>query len=197
MKPQLLIATGNAHKAEELAALLPDLSIRTLADHPDLVPAVEDGETFADNARKKAEHACAVLGVPVLADDSGLCVDALGGAPGVRSARYAEGTDLKRYQKLLNAMRDVPAGSRSAHFACAMAFAVPGEETVIEEARCDGMIDLEPRGELGFGYDPVFVVESGPRTMAQLSMDEKNSISHRARAIAAILPSIMKYYARR
>lgn len=197
MKPELLIATTNAHKAQELAVLLPGLSIRTMADYPELEPAVEDGETFADNARKKAEHACARAGVPVLADDSGICVDALDGAPGVYSARYAEGTDLTRYQKLLNAMAEVPPGKRGAHFACAMAFAVPGYETVIAEGRVDGAIDTAPKGELGFGYDPIFIVESGSRTMAELSMEEKNAISHRARAVAAILPAIEKYFASR
>lgn len=186
----LLIATANAHKAEELRALLPGLSIKTLLDFPQVPAVVEDGVTFEENARKKAEEISQRFGLPVLADDSGLCVDALGGAPGVYSARYAEGTDMKRYEKLLLALKDVPAGSRTARFVCVIALAIPGSSTILVRGECEGAIDFAPKGELGFGYDPVFIVGEGPRTMAELSMEEKNRISHRARALELIRPSL-------
>src|SRR5262245_35082479 len=130
---RLMIATNNRHKAIELRALLPHLEIETLNEHPEIEPAEEDGETFADNARKKAEHVSRLLNVAAIADDSGLCVDALGGGPGVRSARYAKGSDQDRIDKLLGALGGVPDRERRAHFACAIAFAIPGRETTIFE----------------------------------------------------------------
>lgn len=186
----LVIATSNPGKVVELRALLPDLSIRTLADYPSVPAVVEDRDTFEGNAKKKAEEVCAQLREPVLADDSGLCVDALNGAPGVYSARYAAGTDLKRYEKLLRELSAVPAASRGARFVCVMALARPGAATIVVEGVCEGTITMAPRGESGFGYDPVFLVEGGPKTMAELSMDEKNVLSHRARALAKMRPHL-------
>lgn len=201
-RPILILATANRGKAEEVRAMLPSLVIETLADHPDIVMPPEDEDTFAGNARIKAEHVAKVTGRPALADDSGLLVDALGGAPGVRSARYAPGSDLDRIEKLLDALLGVAASDRTARFVSAMAFAVTGEETVIVEGRCQGRIAAAPRGDGGFGYDPVFVVDaheradgagSGEKTMAELTLEEKNRVSHRARALAAIRPLLERH----
>lgn len=182
----LVIATGNAGKAAELRAALPDVTVQTLKDHPQLELPPEDAPTFEGNARVKAEFVSAALGLPALADDSGLVVEALGGAPGVYSARYAPGTDADRWRKLLSELDGV--ADRRAHFHCAMAFSRPGAETVLVEGQVHGEIGLAPAGEGGFGYDPVFRVEGGARSMAELNAAEKNAISHRGRALAAILP---------
>lgn len=192
--PVLIVATTNLKKAEELKALLPELRIETLRDRPDVEVPEETGSTFAENARIKAEAISRRLGVAALADDSGLCVDALDGGPGVRSARYAEGSDSDRVRKLLAALEGVPVERRGAHFACAIAFAVPGREPILVEGRVDGRIIETPRGGSGFGYDPIFLVDGGPRTMAELSMAEKNLVSHRARALAAIRPVLARYF---
>lgn len=197
MRPVLILATGNPGKAREVQALLPDVEVETLADHPEVVMPPEDGETFAENAQAKAEHVARVLGVPALADDSGLVVDALGGAPGVRSARYAEGSDRDRCAALLAALADVPDGARAARFACAMAFARPGAPTELTEGTCEGEIGRALVGEGGFGYDPLFIVEgAGGRTMAEHAAAEKNAISHRGRALAAMRPHLDRHFGR-
>lgn len=187
MKPRLLLASTNKKKASEVRAILGELAeLETLADHPGVGDIEEDGETFEANARKKAEVTAARTGRLVLADDSGLAVDALAGAPGVRSARYAEGTDRDRWEKLLAALAGVPKGGRTARFVCVLALAEPGRETVIATGVCEGVIAEGPRGEGGFGYDPIFLVGTTDRSMAELSMEEKNVVSHRGRALAAI-----------
>lgn len=192
-KPRLIVATSNRGKVKELDALLRDRAIvETLLDHPEVGEIVEDRDSFEGNAGKKAEEVSRIVGRPALADDSGLCVDALGGAPGVYSARYAPGSDRDRYQKLLAEIASVPAGSRSARFVCAMALAVPGRETVFVRGVCEGEILFAPRGEGGFGYDPVFLVAGRSETMAELPMEEKNRISHRARALQAMLPRLLE-----
>lgn len=193
-KPVLVLATGNPGKAVEVQALLPNVHVETLADHPEVVMPPEDAETFAGNARIKAEHVCRALGVAALADDSGLEVDALGGAPGVRSARYAEGTDRDRYEKLLSALEGVPDALRGARFRCAMAFARPGDLTAETEGTCLGRIARAPAGEGGFGYDPVFLVAGGARTMAELSREQKNAVSHRANALSAMRPLLEAHF---
>jgi len=136
-----------------------------------------------------------LLGVPALADDSGLEVDALGGAPGVRSARYAEGSDRDRWEKLLAALEDVPQERRQARFVCAMALAAPGRETVVVRGTCEGEILRAPSGEGGFGYDPVFLPRGQSRTMAELHRDEKGAISHRGRALRAIEAQLAALFA--
>jgi XTP/dITP diphosphohydrolase len=187
---KLVVATHNAGKAIEIrGALEGQVEVETLQAHPEIEMPPEDAETFEGNARLKAEHASSILSVPVLADDSGLVVDALGGVPGVRSARYAPGTDEDRYRKLLAAMEGVADERRTARFICAMVLARPGADPIVREGTCEGTIGREPRGSGGFGYDPVFVFPDG-RTMAELTLDEKNRVSHRGRAIAAILPDI-------
>ena len=194
MKPVLLVATANPGKAKEIRGLLRDVAdVQTLADHPDIVMPEETGQTFGDNARDKAEYVHGKLGVPVLADDSGLSVDALDGAPGVRSARYASGSDAARYEHLLGVLAEVPDDRRTARFECSMAFAAPGLPTRIEHGTVEGRIGRGPNGSGGFGYDPVFVLPEG-RTMAQLPAEEKGTISHRGRALRSILPYVIDYF---
>ncbi|RMF84341.1 MAG: XTP/dITP diphosphatase [Planctomycetota bacterium] len=191
---RILLATRNAGKLREIRRMTRDASWTWvgLADFPDVPEAVEDGETFAENARRKALHYAAATGLPTLADDSGLEVDALGGAPGVRSARYAgePRDDARNNARLVAELRDVPEGERTARFCCAMALAV-GDKVVCEaDGVVEGRIIDEPRGTNGFGYDPHFLVPDLGRTTAELPPDEKNALSHRGRALRAILPQI-------
>jgi XTP/dITP diphosphohydrolase len=152
----------------------------------------ETGETFAENATVKAVEAARQAGILAIADDSGLEVDALGGAPGVRSARYAgePPSDERNRQKLLAALANIPTEDRGARFRCVVALASPAGDVRIAEGVCDGAIARAARGTNGFGYDPIFLLASG-RTMAELSSEEKNQISHRAQAYQNILPSLL------
>jgi XTP/dITP diphosphohydrolase len=152
-----------------------------------ITPAAEDGATFAKNAWKKATHAAHVSGLPALADDSGLCVDALDGRPGVLSARYAEGSDADRVEKLLEELENVADDRRGAGFRCALCLALPDGREFEVEGECRGRISRVPRGKGGFGYDPIFLVEGG-RSMAELSRKEKSSRSHRGLAFAKLKP---------
>lgn len=181
--PILVLATGNPGKAKEVQALLQGVQVKTLADFPAIEMPPEDKPDFAGNAQVKAEYVAGVLHCAVLADDSGLVVDALGGAPGVHSARYAPGTDADRYRKLLAVLESVPDAERTARFCCAMAFAVPGQSTQVVQGACEGTIGRSESGQGGFGYDPIFVVGPAGRTMAELSSAEKNVISHRGAAL--------------
>jgi len=179
---RLVLASRNAHKVRELGALLAPHEIVPLPDEVELPP--ETGHTFEENARVKAETAARATGAPAVADDSGIEAAALGGRPGVRSARFAgeHATDEENLEKLL---RDVPQdGDRRVAYVCALALAAPGAATHVVEARCEGTLAAEPRGSGGFGYDPAFVpVDYGDgRTMAELSPEEKDAISHRGRA---------------
>jgi len=186
----LLFATRNAGKVWELRELVGGaLEVESLQEHPEAPEVEEDAETFEGNARKKALAAAVATGLPALADDSGLCVDALDGRPGVRSARYVEGTDRDRYLALLEEMRDVPDGRRGAAFECALCLAWPDGRTVVEQGRCEGRIGRAPKGEGGFGYDPVFVLPDG-RAMAELGPGEKSAISHRGAAFARMKPHL-------
>lgn len=184
---KFVIATHNAHKLLEISRILAPLGISAVNDR-DLgltLPEVEEtGTTFAENAYLKAASACAFTGLPAIADDSGLMVDALDGAPGVYSARYAgeNATDADRVRKLLDALTGVPAGRRQARFVSAVCCVFPSGETVRAEGTVEGAIAFAPAGDNGFGYDPVFL--RGERTMAQLSPAEKDAISHRGRALA-------------
>lgn len=184
---KFVIATHNAHKLLEISRILAPLGISAVNDR-DLgltLPEVEEtGTTFAENAYLKAASACAFTGLPAIADDSGLMVDALDGAPGVYSARYAgeNATDADRVRKLLDALTGVPAGRRQARFVSAVCCVFPSGETVRAEGTVEGAIAFAPAGDNGFGYDPVFLW--GERTMAQLSPAEKDAISHRGRALA-------------
>jgi XTP/dITP diphosphohydrolase len=183
---KLVLATGNAHKLAEVRALAAGLPIEVvaLADLGFRGEIVEDAHTFEGNARKKAEEVAQLSGWPALGDDSGLEVEALGGAPGVHSARYAgePRSDQRNNEKLLAALaRTAP--PRRARFRCVLALARPGVKTIVEAGGCDGEIALAPRGAGGFGYDPLFLLPSG-KTMAELAPEEKNLVSHRARAMA-------------
>lgn len=189
---RILLASGNRKKAAEIAAILGSgsgqrLGVLTLDELPELRSPEETGATFLENARIKALAGVAGSGIPTLAEDSGLCVDALGGAPGVLSARYAEGDDRARCEKLLEAMRDVPAGERGARFVSVVVLALPDGREATAEGTCEGEIALEARGANGFGYDPVFQLRDG-RTMAELTADEKDAVSHRGRALRALAP---------
>lgn len=187
----LVAATGNAGKLRELRTLLADpaLDLRSLADYPDVPAVVEDGESFLANARRKAHAVARHVGLPALADDSGLEVDALGGLPGVRSARFAADAggaagDAANVALLLERLRSVPAERRSARFRCAIVVARPDGGELCAEGACEGRIAEAPRGGGGFGYDPVFLW--GERTFAELDREEKDRVSHRAQAIAAL-----------
>ena len=182
----IVLATKNAGKLREIRALLARhaVDVRGLADFGPMPEAVEDGATFEENAYKKALHYTKVLGLPCLADDSGLCVDALGGRPGVHSARFAgeHGDDAANCAKLLDEMRGQT--NRRAHFACALSLAVPSGPALSWEARCEGEILTEKRGDNGFGYDPVFFYPAFGKTFAEVGMAEKSAVSHRGRALA-------------
>lgn len=199
--PTLIFATRNVKKGHEMAALiapawepsprLASLTTETLAAFPDLPETVEDADTFAGNARKKATEAAVALRSWVLADDSGLAVDALDGAPGIYSARYAgvHGDDAANNRKLLDALADVPDERRGAAFVCALAVSDPDGNIVAEaEARCRGRITRELRGSGGFGYDPLFLILEYHRTFGELGSSVKHQLSHRARAFTKLRP---------
>jgi XTP/dITP diphosphohydrolase len=182
----LILATRNPHKLREFARLLGDGELEALPEHVALPPEI--GETFAENALLKARAGAAATGRAVIADDSGIAAAALGGAPGVRSARYA-GEHASDAENLARLIAEVPPGSEL-RYVCSIAHIDPGAGTErVFEGRCDGVMAQAPRGERGFGYDPVFIpLEEGPagRTMAELSDAEKDRISHRARALVAL-----------
>jgi len=179
----LLVATQNRHKVAEIAELLSGLEVRvlTLADVAPELDIPETGMTFMENAREKAVTAAMITGLLTLADDSGLDVDALGGEPGVHSKRFAD-TDAERIAKLLALLKDVPPAQRTARFHCAVAIADPTGVLEDIEETAEGLIIDTPRGNQGFGYDPIFQPLGFTRTLAELGMDEKNAISHRGKA---------------
>jgi XTP/dITP diphosphohydrolase len=185
----LVIATGNPGKVREIARILSDLDldVRSLADYPSAPEPEETADTFAGNAAIKALAAAERTGELALADDSGLVIDALDGAPGVYSSRFAgeDATDEGRNAKVLDLLKDVPDEDRTARFVSVIAIAEPGRVIGTAEGTCEGMIAREPRGTNGFGYDPIFFSRDMGRMMAELSADEKNSISHRGRAVQA------------
>ena len=184
----LVIATRNKGKTLEIKELLEDfpVEIRNFDDFGPIPHLEEDGDTFDENAYKKASFAARVLGLPALADDSGLIVEALDGAPGIHSARYAgeNATDEQRYLKLLEDMEGK--SNRKAAFECVISVAVPTGPALTYEARCEGLIATEPAGSNGFGYDPVFFYTPLNKTFAQITREEKNRISHRGKALAEL-----------
>jgi XTP/dITP diphosphohydrolase len=188
---ELVLATRNPHKGVELAALLKDagVRIRTLAEFPGAPEVEEDGETCQANATKKAAAIAEYTGLPAVADDTGLMVDALDGRPGVHAARYAgaDATYEDNWRKLLAELKGVPRERRRARFVTVAAIAWPSTGKVeVVEGVLEGLIAEEPVGTRGFGYDPVFLVPEIGKTLAQLSADEKNRISHRARAFLKV-----------
>lgn len=192
MTTRLVLATRNAKKLRELEEILAQAGLDvTLEPLPDSAPdVVEDGLTFAQNAVKKARSAAEATGLPAVADDSGLCVDALNEMPGVLSARWAGSgkDDAANLALVLDQLRDVPDTHLGAHFACAMAIALPGGEDRVVGGRMDGSLVREPRGDGGFGYDPVFLPDGHDLTTAEMPAAEKHAISHRGQALRALVP---------
>ena len=189
---RLLVATRNEHKLRELRRLLDPIGLDPLPDDVDLPP--EMGTTFADNALVKARAAAAATGAAAIADDSGIEAVALGGAPGVRSARFA-GESADDEENLAKLLRDVPPGADlRVAYVCAIAYREPGGTEAVVHGRCSGMLTHAPRGEGGFGYDPAVIPDNGPpgdRTMAELSPEEKDAISHRGHAARKLRERLM------
>lgn len=195
-KLKLLLGTQNKGKVRELMELIGDgdIIVTTPVDEDVDQPVDETGDTFQENASLKAVTYAARSGLVTLADDSGLVVDALNGAPGVRSARYAgpDASDSEHYQLLLKNLSDVPDGKRAARFVSVVAVATPTGDVKLCEGICEGIIGTQPEGEGGFGYDPVFYIPELGKTMAQLTLEEKNRISHRARAFRKAMPIVSR-----
>ena len=195
MSMKFVLATHNPGKLREMSAILGELGVEVVSpeDLGITVDVEETGSTFAENAMLKAKAICAAAGLPAIADDSGLCVDALNGGPGVYSARYGgEGLDDKgRYMLLLNSMRGQT--TRKAHFACAIACAFPNGDELTAQGQCDGAIAFAPMGEGGFGYDPVFLVPEKGKTFGQLTAEEKSAISHRGKALRDFSEKLATY----
>ncbi|GAA3222632.1 RdgB/HAM1 family non-canonical purine NTP pyrophosphatase [Pseudonocardia petroleophila] len=192
MSARILLATRNAGKLVELRRMLSGFEIVGLADVPEFPDAPETGATFAENALAKARDAAEATGLTSVADDSGLAVDALNGMPGVLSARWSgrHGDDVANLELLLAQLGDVPDDRRGAAFVCAAALVVPGGTETVVHGEWTGTIARAPRGTNGFGYDPVFVPDGSDRTSAELSPDEKDAASHRALALAALVPHL-------
>jgi XTP/dITP diphosphohydrolase len=196
--PKIFLASANPHKAEEIGAMLEQAGLRTqvvsLLDFPHLILPEEDGATFEENALKKARVMAEQTGLIALADDSGLEVAALGGAPGVHSKRFAgeDASDAERYEKLLGLLKDIPEAKRGARFKCCLAIVAPGRKETVVEGICPGKIAFAPKGSYGFGYDPVFIPEGWQQTLGEVSMEGKNRVSHRARALQAALPVLKR-----
>lgn len=205
MTVRLVLATRNEHKVDEVRRILAqaqqgaDITFEVIpatqfADAPEVV---EDGATFAANAALKAVALAQVTGLPAIADDSGLCVDALNGMPGILSARWSgrqsdPGRDLANLELVLAQTADVPGPRRGASFHCAVALALPDGQVRVVEGRVDGRLVSEPRGQHGFGYDPIFQPDGSDQTTAELSAAEKDAISHRGRALRALVPVLVE-----
>ncbi len=197
-KLRIAVATGNAHKIKEIRIMLASdgielVGMRSVGFTGDIE---ENGATFEENALIKARTVCRATSLPALADDSGLCVDALGGAPGIYSARYASqnghnATDAENVDKLLEELKNTPDDQRTARFVCAMALVFPDGKEIVVRGVCEGRITRERHGESGFGYDPVFFVERYGRTFGETTEAEKNEISHRSCAIRAIQKELL------
>ena len=193
---KIIIATHNKHKLQEMSRILSPMGYEVVTDLDlgiELSDVEENGETFLDNARIKAQAGCKESGLPCIADDSGLCVDALNGAPGVYSARYSgvHGDDDGNNKKLLSELQGVPTEKRTAHFACAICVSFPDGSEVTATGKCEGYIGYEKKGTNGFGYDPLFMV--GDRSLAEMTAEEKDAISHRGNALKElqkILPTL-------
>lgn len=193
MQQQLVLASKNPGKIRELQAMFADTGIQVIGLDPDSPEVEETGTTFEENALIKARAAVAATGLPALGEDSGLAVDALGGEPGIRSARWVPGSDADRMYALLRRMEGVPDGQRAGRYVSCIAMVTPDGREAVVRGELEGEITREPRGSGGFGYDPIFLLEGG-KTTAEISMAEKNAISHRARALAKameVLPTLL------
>jgi len=192
----LILATRNAKKLAELRRILEassvDVSVTDLSEYPDMPEVAETGATFNENALLKARAVVAHTGRPAVAEDSGLCIDALNGMPGVLSARWAgrHGDDEANLRLVLGQLADVPAGRRAGHFTCVAALVLPSGTEHVTEGTVSGRITDAPRGTNGFGYDPIFVPDGYELTMAEMSPEAKDAISHRGRALRALAPVI-------
>ena len=198
-KIEVVIATRNVGKIREIQAILAPLGLKvvSLSDFPEIPEIIEDGQTFEENAVKKAVAVARLTGRIAIADDSGVLVDALQRRPGIFSARYAgeKATDAERYQKLLQEMSCIPEEKRGAAFVCAIAVSSPRGKAETVEGQCHGEIAFAPQGSHGFGYDPVFYLPELGKTMAEVNPEVKNQISHRARALEKLkqlLPKFLK-----
>ena len=195
---RILVASTNPGKLRELREMLGgEIEWVGLGDFPSVIEIEEDGKTFAENARKKATGYAKATGLWTLADDSGLVIDALGGQPGVKSARFARAKDKdrniidrKNFEKVLRLLKDVPKEKRQARFVCCLCLASPEKVLIETEGKLEGIIINEPAGENGFGYDPIFFVPELNKTVAQLAAEEKNAISHRGQAIRILKPQL-------
>ena len=185
MRKAIIFATHNAHKIEEVGSILSPLGVQIIGGDECNLPDVEEtGKTFEENAYLKALTAAKEKNIPCIADDSGLCVDAIGGKPGVYTARYAPNRDFdKGMDKLLNELAETKSNNRSAHFACVIVLAYPNGSYKSFEGRVDGHIATQKQGSAGFGYDPIFIPTGFNRSFAEFNSDEKNKISHRGRAL--------------
>jgi len=193
---KILVATRNIGKINEIRAILQSISIELLSlnSFPELPDVLEDGETFEENALKKARVMALATGIPALADDSGLCVDALNGRPGVLSARYAgEGApDGEKCARILEEMKDIPDASRAARFVCVLALVDPDGAEKLFKGVCEGKIIREMRGAAGFGYDPIFYHPESGLTFAEMDSEAKNRVSHRGRALREFRNHLIK-----
>ena len=192
---KVVLATGNPGKVREMSALLAEFGLEVLPQSNfNIVEADETGTTFIENAIIKAKHAAALTGLPAIADDSGLAVDALQGVPGIYSARYAgvDASDRDNLLKLLDALKDVPAAQRTARFHCVLVYMTHAEDPtpLVCHGSWDGMITEQPSGEDGFGYDPIFFVESEGCTSAELTKQRKSELSHRGQALTKLLAAM-------
>jgi len=195
---QLILATHNPDKAREISALLSNSSVEvlTLDAFPQIGPIVEDADTLQGNALLKANAVARATGLPSLGDDTGLEVGYLNGEPGVFSSRYSgeHATYASNVAKLVRVMKGVPERRRAARFRCVLAFVVPGKEPVTAEGICRGTILEKPRGNGGFGYDPLFLPQGYRQTLAEMDMSVKNTLSHRARAMQNMLPFLKDFF---
>jgi XTP/dITP diphosphohydrolase len=193
-RPRLVLATRNPGKVREISAIYDHLGIAwlSLIDIPEVGNVAEEGATYAENAAAKARVVAVAAGLPALADDSGVEIDALGGAPGVRSARFLgeRATDAERNARILQELDNVPDPRRTARYVAAVALALPDGSVRTFEGACEGSIARSPRGTGGFGYDPIFLAAGETRTMAEVPAEVKNRISHRARALRAAEPHV-------
>lgn len=188
---KIVLATSNPHKVEEINAITLNFGVEFVLPPKGFDP-VENGKTFEENALLKAKEANKLTSMSTLADDSGLCVDALNGGPGIYSARYADSAK-GRIEKLLKELKDVPYEKRGAHFVCAMVLLdKDGKVLLSDRGECYGKIGFEAKGENGFGYDPIFIVEGGNLSMSELSEEDKNKLSHRAVALNKVMNFISK-----
>ena len=195
---KLILASNNAHKLQEFRALADELGFEIISQKEAGcdIEAEETGTTFEENAYIKAAAATAATGLPAIADDSGLAVDALNGEPGIYSARYGPGhgaTDAERYRYLLQKMERIPDGQRTARFVCCICCTFPNGDVIRSRGECPGYILREPVGEGGFGYDPVFHPDCADCGFAELTQAEKNAISHRGNALRDFMPRLKEY----